>query len=82
MYQGGNLLYSFDSSAYNEIDIAPASVGITLTVDFSNGNCIPQYGINFGGGFGGTGPGSTLILKGDNSFSNEVITPTGPNSAR
>jgi hypothetical protein len=75
VFKGATLLNSYGVGTFNQIVESGVPGGTTLILNFGNGNFIPSAGILFDGGSSGNG---TLILKGD-SFTDEVITPTGPN---
>jgi hypothetical protein len=73
-FNGGMLVNSYAPGSFGQIVASEPPGGTTMTFDFSNGNFIPTTGLSFDGQ-----GDSTLILKGG-SFTNEVITPTGPTS--
>ncbi len=72
---GGTPPNSFAIGTFNQIQVLGQGDD-QLTLDFSKGNFIPAGGLTFDGGPGGP---STLILE-NGSFTDEVITPSGPNS--
>jgi hypothetical protein len=74
----GNIEYTGLMSAVTSITVNGAGPGVndTVTVDFSSGNPIPAGGLTFNGSTGT----NTLALTGGSTFTNEVETPSGPQS--